>query len=1008
MLKIAQPRFLLASPIFGLVACLGLIPAWAGDKGVNGDKSSNLVKKELKQGSRRLPSMEVNPFIGTGGHGHTFPGATRPFGMVQLSPDTRLTGWDGCSGYHDSDRVIYGFSHTHLSGTGVSDYGEILLMPGTGPKRFNNGAKTEPAQGYASRFRKKTERGRPAYYSVFLDDYQINVELTATKRAGFHRYTFPKSEDSHIVLDLNHRDRVLETTLHIRDSKTITGLRRSSAWARDQRLYFAARFSKAFESVALDSGDAWDAGKGLCSKTARKAILSFRTKNRERILVKVGLSAVSAENALENLDDEIKDWGFDRVYREGRRAWDKELGKIELEGGSRKTRRIFYTALYHSLIAPNLFSDRNKQYRGLDGSVHELKGGDQYTVFSLWDTFRATHPLFTLIQQEKTLDFIRAFLRHYKEGGALPVWELSGNETQCMIGYHSVSVIADAALKGLSGFDEEPALEAMLASAESDRFGLKSYRKKGFIDSADEAESVSKTLEYAYDDWCIGQYAKKLGKTDIAKRYLRRGQYYKNLFDPASGFFRSKDNGRWVPGFDPREVNFHYTEANAWQYSLFVPQDIQGLLTLKGGREKLRRHLDRLFEDESKTTGRDQVDITGLIGQYAHGNEPSHHMAYLYNYVEKGSEAQKRVWQILNQLYSDKPDGLSGNEDCGQMSSWYVLSALGIYQVTPGQPIYVFGTPLFDKATLNLENGKRFVFRARNKSAKNIYIQGLVLNGKPYHKAFIQHKTIMAGGELIYEMGAEPNDAWVNEWPSSKIDEPFTAVPFFQSKSQTFQDELMVSLSSPEKNVAVYFTLDGTVPTLKSERYSQPLILKETTVVKALAVSSVGVESLVVEGEFYKVRGDRSIVLHAEYANQYAAGGKGALIDSLRGGANFRTGRWQGYRGDFGATVDLGEAQTIKEISMGFLQDIQSWIWLPKSVELFVSEDGRSFKRVATLSSEIPDNRYGAVRWDVSAALNNVKARYIKVKAKNFGRCPDWHLGAGGRAWLFIDEIEID
>lgn len=992
------------------LAGLGLLlfPVWAGDRTVNKKSQPVPSHKRLKHINDPSPSQEVNPLIGTGGHGHTFPGATRPFGMVQLSPDTRLTGWDGCSGYHDSDRVVYGFSHTHLSGTGVSDYGDILLMPGVGAKHFNQGAKAGHDKGYGSRFRKKTERARPAYYSVFLDDYKINVELTATKRAGFHRYTFPKSQESHIVLDLNHRDRVLETTLQIRDSNTVTGLRRSSAWARDQRVFFAARFSKAFQSVSLDSGETWKAGLAFQSKTARKAILSFQTKLRERVYVKVGVSAVSADNALENLDQEIKDWDFDRVYREGKKAWDKALGAIEIEGGSREQRRVFYTALYHSLLAPNLFSDRSKQYRGLDGKIHQLKRGEQYTVFSLWDTFRATHPLFTLIQQDRSRDFIRTFLRQYKEGGRLPVWELSGNETDCMIGYHSVSVIADAAVKGLGGFDESLALEAMVASAESDHYGLKSYQEKGFVDSEDEAESVSKTLEYAYDDWCIAQFAKKLGKTDLARKYLGRAQSYKNLFDPNSGFFRAKVSGRWAPGFDPREVNFHFTEANAWQYSLFVPQDIQGLLKLKGGKEKLRRHLDALFEEESKTTGRDQVDITGLIGQYAHGNEPSHHMAYLYNYVGKGSEAQRRLWQIMTQLYSDKPDGLSGNEDCGQMSSWYVLSALGIYQVTPGQGIYVFGTPLFEKAILKLESGKRFVFRAKNKSAKNIYIQGATLNGEPYHKAFISHEAIVAGGELIYEMGPNPNDAWVKEWPNSKIEAPFTAVPFFESKSQTFHEELTVSLGSAERDIAIYYTLDGTEPTVKSTRYLRPFILKESATVKAVAVNSKEVFSKIVTGDFYKVRGDRSIVLHADYANQYAAGGKGALIDSLKGGANFRAGRWQGYRGDFAATVDLGKKQEIKKISVGCLQDVQSWIWMPRRVDVFVSEHGQKFKKVATLSPGIPDNRYGGIRRDLTATFAKVTARYIKVRAKNYGRCPDWHLGAGGQAWLFLDEIQID
>lgn len=928
--------------------------------------------------------------------------------MVQLSPDTRLTGWDACSGYHNSDRVIFGFSHTHLSGTGVSDYGDILLMPGTGEKRFHSGAKQGLEKGYGSRFRKKTERARPGYYSVFLDDSKVQVELTATERAGFHRYIFPKNQRSHILLDLGHRDPVLESQLLIRDSRTVTGLRRSRAWARDQRVYFAARFSKAFQSADCDNGESWKIGAKLQSKTARKVIFSFPTKDRERVLIKVGISAVSEENALENLDREIPHWNFDKVCQEGRRAWDRELGRIEIEGGTQSQRRIFYTALYHSFLAPNLFSDVNKKYRGRDGAIHQLKEGEHYTVFSLWDTFRGAHPLFTLTQQKRTEDFIRTFLRQYKEGGRLPVWELAGNETDCMIGYHSVSVIADATLKGLGGFDKELALEAMLASAESDERGLKSYKKQGFIDSGDDAESVSKTLEYAYDDWCIARFAESLGRREIARDYFLRAQSYKNLFDPKTGFFRAKVQGRWGEGFDPREINFHFTEANAWQYSLFVPQDIHGLIQLKGGRDKLLSHLDSLFQESSSLTGRHQVDVTGLIGQYAHGNEPSHHMAYLYNYLGKGSEAQRRVRQIMTELYSDKPDGLAGNEDCGQLSAWFVLSALGIYQLCPGDAHYVFASPLFPRGTLHLENGKRFVFRALNQSKENVFIQRVTLNGKPYKRAFLAHKDVMAGGELVFEMGPKPNDACFEEWPMTKIAEPFTTVPFFQCDSQTFKDELKVNLGNVDRDAVIEWSLDRGKSPASWRKYRGPLTLKESAVIRARAVSKRGLSSQEVTGRFYKVRGDRRLTLHARYAKQYGAGGDGALIDSLRGGANFRTGRWQGYRGDFGGTVDLGSVQNIERISAGFLQDIQSWIWMPRSVDYYISENGRDFRKVGSLSSGLPDNRYGAIRRELVLRLKKTRGRYVRVKAKNYGRCPDWHLGAGGRAWLFIDEIQID
>jgi predicted alpha-1,2-mannosidase len=945
--------------------------------------------------------------IGTGGHGHTFPGATVPFGMVQLSPDTRLEGWDGCSGYHDSDRVVYGFSHTHLSGTGVSDYGDVLFMATTGPLLLDNGYKKSPDQGYASRFDKRTERASPGYYSVVLDDYKVKVELTATERAGFHKYTFPASQESHIIIDLAHRDPLRSSTLQFIDNKTLVGMRRSKAWAQDQIVFFAAQFSKPFASYGFDTGKNARSG-ALRDDTAKKAYVNFATRAAEVILVKVGISAVSVEGAQKNLKSEIPHWDFHKTRVAADLNWNQALSKMTVDGDSDRRKRIFYSALYHSMIAPNLFSDVDGRYRGMDRNVHKLASGRQYTVFSLWDTFRAAHPLLTLIEQQRSNEFIQTFLRQYKQGGRLPVWELSGNETDCMIGYHAAPVIVDAYVKGLRDYDPALALEAMTHSAQLNERGLKDYRRRGYIDSADEAESVSKTLEYAYDDWCIAQLGRALGKKDIAARYLKRAQSYKNLFDPNTGFFRAKVNGRWQSPFDAREVNFNFTEANAWQYSLFVPQDITGLIKLMGGEQRFSAHLDRLFQARAKTTGRNQADITGLIGQYAHGNEPSHHMAYLYNFVGEAAKTQARVHEIMTNLYTDKPSGYSGNEDCGQMSSWYVLSALGIYPVTPGAGRYVFGSPLFKKATLSLENGRQFTFKAKNQSADNIYIQSVTLNGDPYHKLFINHSTIMAGGELIFEMGPKANNSWIKERPSAVIKEHLiTAVPYFQSSSQTFHKALVVAVKSPQPGCVIYYTLDNSIPTIQSARYNKPIKLTETAVIRAISVSPAGDLSLTVDGRFYKVRADRSIKIQSKYASQYAAGGDRALIDSLRGGKNFRTGRWQGYQQDLKATVDLGEIQHVEKISMGFLQDIQSWIWMPKTVTLFGSSDGRAFQKLATLDLGVPDNQYGALTRELSQLVHR-KLRYIRIEAQNYGRCPDWHLGAGGAAWIFIDEVTID
>ena len=749
------------------------------------------------QGSlpRDLTSF-VDPFVGTGGHGHTFPGATLPFGMVQLSPDTRLSGWDGCSGYHYSDHIIYGFSHTHLSGTGISDYGDILLMPTVGDIYFEANAGA-PDKGYASEFSHKNEIARPGYYSVKLDDDKIFVELTATNRVGFHRYSFPKSDRANVILDLSHRDRVLESYLHIIDNTHVAGFRRSEAWAKDQIVYFVLEFSQPFIESSLSS-----AGQVSKASEARgtdlKAAFRFSNHDGNPLLTKVALSAVSVEGAWKNLKAEVDHWDFDRVKAEANRVWNKELSKIIASGGSEKQLKNFYTALYHSLLAPNLFVDVDRRYRGRDFKIHEAKNFDNYTVFSLWDTFRAAHPLYSIIDQRRTRDFINTFLAQYEQGGRLPVWELAGNETDTMIGYHAVSVIADAAAKDIGGFDRKLALKAMKHSAEQKHYGLAAYVDHGFMDMEEERESVSKTLEYAYDDWCIAELALRAGQMDDYNRYIARAQYYKNVFDPATGFMRPRTNTQWLTPFDPREVDFNFTEANSWQYTFFAPHDISGLIELMGGKPAFVAKLDALFSAESKTTGREQADITGLIGQYAHGNEPSHHMAYLYNYANQPWKTQARVRQIMDNFYQPTPDGLIGNEDCGQMSAWFVLSAAGFYPVTPGAPIYAIGTPLLPQVSFNLENGKSFTIKAPGVSHKNIYIQSATLNGRPYLKSFISHKDLMAGGELIFAMGARPNRRWGSgdlNVPVSQITaKKIVPVPAIQARGKTFKDSLQISL----------------------------------------------------------------------------------------------------------------------------------------------------------------------------------------------------------------------
>ncbi len=639
----------------------------------------------------------VNPFIGTGGHGHTYPGVSEPFGMIQLSPDTRIDGWDGCGGYHYDDSIIYGFSHTHLSGTGVSDYGDLLIMPFIGENVWENG-KDNAGKGYGSKFSHYFEDAVAGSYSVLLSDYNIHADLTTTTRCGMHKYVYPSRGNRKIIIDLEHRDRLLDSDLIFLNDTTIIGKRISDAWAKEQHFYYAINLSEAPINRYFQKNE-----EGKSSKL----ILEFG-EGSPILMVKVGISAVDINGARKNLKTEMPSWNFDFYRKNNQAKWDTELNKIDIETEDKDKKTIFYTAMYHSFLNPNIFSDVDGRYRGMDMEIHQSNKHQQYTVFSLWDTFRATHPLFTITQQDRTVDFINTFLNQYKQGGILPIWELSGNYTGCMIGYHAIPVIVDAWVKGIRGFDEQLALKAMVHSANQTHLGLDFYTEQGYISSENESESVSKTLEYAYDDWCIAIMADSLGHDSLASVFYQRSQFYKNLYNANSTYMQPRYNGGWKYNFKPDEVTFDYTEANSWQYSLFAPHDVLGLIQLLGGKDNLEKWLDDLFTAPSETSGRHQVDITGLIGQYAHGNEPSHHMAYLYNFTKSPWKTQKYVHKILTELYFNDPNGLSGNEDCGQMSSWYVLSSLGFYSFAPGSDMYLLGTPLFDKYTINLENGNTF------------------------------------------------------------------------------------------------------------------------------------------------------------------------------------------------------------------------------------------------------------------------------------------------------------
>jgi predicted alpha-1,2-mannosidase len=941
----------------------------------------------------------VNPFIGTGGHGHTYPGATMPFGMMQLSPDTRLDGWDGCSGYHYSDDEIYGFSHTHLSGTGVSDYGDILLMP-TNKQVFNNGA--DGKEGYKSKFSHNREVAEPGFYKVHLEDTNIDVELTVSKRSGVHKYSFPSSENQFVILDLLHRDKVLDAKINRISDTELSGFRFSEAWAKDQRLFFSIKTSHPFSDV-LQSPEK----EGM--QGAQKIALKFINPNNEAIIIKIGISAVDIEGAKKNLKVEIGNQTFEEVKKTAQDFWEKQLEKIVIEDENKDNKINFYTSMYHVSIAPNLYQDVDGRYRGMDNEIHKSVSFDYYTVFSLWDTYRAAHPLYTIIEQEKTNDFINTFLAKYDEGGKLPIWDLAANYTGCMIGYHAVPVIADAYLKDIRNYDVEKAFTAMKHSATRDKLGLDSYKNFGFIPVEKESESVSKTLEYAYDDWSIAQMAKSLGKENDYKTYSERAQYYKNVFDPSTQFMRGRFRNTWFSPFDPYEVNFNYTEANSWQYSFYVPQDISGFIKLLGGKQQLENQLDKLFTAEDKTSGSHQVDITGLIGQYAHGNEPSHHMAYLYDFVNKPFKTQEKVRQILTELYTNTPDGISGNEDCGQMSAWYIFSSLGFYPVTPGSNQYIIGSPLFEKATINLENGKVFTVEAKNNSSENKYIKSVKLNGNNYEFSYINHSDIINGESLVFEMTNKPSTWGTKDEfiPSTKIDEYLiVAAPFIAKGEIAFKGSTEITLKNIDNEAVIYYRLGykGVF-----NKYNKPFIIDKFINLSVYSEKN-GIKSAVILTDFYKIDPNIKIDLKTEYANQYNAGGQNALIDGIVGAEDFRTGTWQGYfDSDLVAIVDLGKVKPIKNVKVSFLKDQKSWIFLPKEVEIYKSKDGVNYELDTNWSFKNTENT-DEVKIETVHVSKLGEVRYIKVIAKKLGKLPTWHLGAkdDGRSWLFVDEIQIN
>lgn len=997
-------------------------------------KITSLLITVLAVATSFAQSQYVNPFVGTAEHGHTYPGAILPFGAIQLSPDTRLDGWDGCSGYHYSDSRIYGFSHTHLSGTGCSDYGDILVTPFIGDPSVVN-------EKYALSFSHKNENAEPGYYVVKFDN-GITAEMTAANYVGVHRYTFPKEGKHGIIVDLQHRDKTLESSMTMK-ANDLVGYRRSEAWNDDQYCAFSLKTSVPAESVVYYVDDKPVNVKEI-KGTNCKAVLYFPERVKE-VTVKVAISAVDVEGAINN-QTEVRDFNFDKVHKNATGIWNKELGKIDVSSDNEEFLRVFYTALYHCFTSPYLYSDLDGRYRGEDNRIHKVEGGHKvYTVFSLWDTYRTLHPLLNIIDQKRSGDFLYTFMNQYRQSGYLPMWELSAYETWCMIGYHAVPVVLDAYVKGIKDFSAEEMLKAMITTANLNKLGRPEYAKYGFVPGNMENESVSKTLEYAYDDWCIAMFARALGDNSIYDEYIRRAQSYKNLIDN-NGFMHGRMNGGFATPFNPREVNNFYTEANCWQYTTYVPHDFTTYIEMMGGPNRMERFLDRLFNSSSEMAGRDQADITGVIGQYAHGNEPSHHAAYLYNYVGKPDKTQAMVKKILTSLYSSKPDGLCGNEDCGQMSAWYVMSSLGFYPVCPGSNQYVIGYPLFKKAVVRLENGKEITIL---KDSEKPYIQSVKLNNKPLTRSYITYEEISNGATIEFVMGDAPSATWGvgdgNE-PVAQIDlkKRIVPVPVFSTDKSSFQDKTRIAIRVPEVNLddktrkvtpeqkakqdkpmpvqqtkkpirvlaldnnhyEIFYTLDGRDPSPKTGiQYKEPIVIDKDVTIKAIAVDAKGNQSKVAEAHYVRYTRDKDLTYLTKPDPQYFAGGEVGLVDNLRGKVNYRIGGWQGFTTDCEVVIDLREKKPVSQVGAGCLEEQRAWIFYPQSMEVYVSEDGKNYKSFGKTTLNVTRSE-GAHIQDL-VVKGKANARYVKIVIKNYGKLPEWHLSAGQQSWLFVDEVWV-
>lgn len=934
---------------------------------------------------------QVDPFIGTGGHGHTFPGPCYPFGMVQLGPDTRLEGWDGCSGYHYSDSLIYGFSHTHLSGTGVPDYCDILVMPGN--KKL---VKSDLQKKYfPSKFEKQNEFATPGKYQVYLNDPAVQVRLTTTLRTGMHEYIFSDSSMNWIVIDLLHRDKVLNAGFDEINKQQISGHRISSSWAKEQSIFFSMKFSQA-------------ASQFIYSSDSLRLFCVFKNLQNKKLILQCAISSVDIQGAKNNLSAEWMNFQFDKARINCSKEWNKMLSRIEIKDTAieaRQQKKIFYTSLYHTLIHPSLHQDADLRYRGMDNKIHKgSKENPRYTVFSLWDTYRAVHPLYQLIYPEYNYKFAKTFLEQYKECGRLPVWELASYETYCMIGNHSIPVLVNAYVNRSKkfSFDSSEVVAAILGTLQKNYSNLEEFRK-GYISMEHGSESVSKTIENATDYYALNL----IHNTD---RYEQK--YYQNLYNPETGFYQAKQNGSFTRIFDPYEVNFNYTEANAWQYLFGAHHDIEGMMecfnrdekSINFPKTKYPKHaieikLDSLFGAKNVTTGREQPDITGLIGQYAHGNEPSHHIAYLYNYCNRNDKTQRRVKQIIKNFYTDKPDGLCGNEDCGQMSAWYVFSALGFYPVNPVLSTFQSGFPQFNQAILNIP-GKKKINIERVQYVKNYLVSNLTINDSE-----IQNEFSLTGGDKIkFYFDSKKYLQLIPKEISEK--ETYVPLPYLRHSEQVFDDSTWLDIISFSKEGIEYST-DSNFK--KRYLYKKPVVIKSpiTYYFRNTPTSNWASNSMIQKAVFTKKPVGFYHYIETPYDAQYSAGGSKALFDGLSGSLDFRDGRWQGYWGkDVIIQLKIINPEKIQGLKIRCLQDQNSWIILPSVIKVFVSNDGYNYNMIELLSHSKDKNTDKSI--DHTFITEKIQGyKFIELKIINSGALPSWHLSSGSNSWIFIDEIRV-